>query len=150
MPDHKRSRCTIPHSIPLRWHDFIDDDNEDITSFYIWLNGLNVTDQELVIGRIRALRELAADGEIAEWDDEALKPIHADPEMFELRWNELDTLIRQYHAEPESLPLHLINLHLHIKEISPTSDAVTGDLQQIQINWAALRFKGGAHRNWGV
>ncbi|MEN2739531.1 hypothetical protein ABCS02_17205 [Microbacterium sp. X-17] len=132
----------------MSWLDFIDQDNEEVLSFYLWLQGLAEVDQELVIGRIRALRELAAAGEIDEFDEESLVPIRRDPDLYELRWNELGTLIRQYHGEPPSRPEVLVNLHLHIKRISPTSEAVTEDLQNIEISHALMRYRGGESRSW--
>lgn len=148
MPEARRSRCTLPRGIPLTWRDFLDHAHEEVLSFYLWLQGLNTVDQELVIGRIRALRELAAAGEIDEFDEDSLAPIRRDPDIYELRWRELGTLIRQYHGEPPSLPDALVNLHLHIKRVSPTSPALTQDMQNIQISYAQLRYRGGASRGW--
>ncbi|MFE4468915.1 hypothetical protein ACFRFH_08860 [Leifsonia sp. NPDC056824] len=130
--------------------DFVDDDNDEVVSFFHWLGGLNEVDQELVIGRIKSLRELAAAGDLDEFDEDSLKPIRRDPDLYELRWDELGTLVRQYHGEPPTLPEDLINLHLHIKHISPTSQALTDDLQNQQISHAIMRYKGGESRNWGA
>lgn len=133
----------------MTWVDFMAEESEGVLGFLHWLSGLEEGDLELAIGRIHALRELAANGELPD-DDGRLKPIRTDPDIYELRWFEYGEHLRQYHAEPPEFPDHLVILHMHIKHLSPTSDEVTDDLQQQEINWAVMRYKGGRHRDWGI
>ena len=148
MSSDRRSRCTIPDPAGYEWIDFIDYANEFVLEFHNWILGLSEFDRELVIGRILGLREIAANGEIDNDDGKTLKPIRLDPDLFELRWDELGTLIRQYHAEPRLLPNSLIMLHMHMKHVAPESESLTRELQDQQISWALMRYRAGETRLW--
>ena len=146
MESTRHSRCTERRDPPLEWLDFDDDEAE--RPFLEWLLSLPEVDRDLTIGRIIALRQLAASGEIVDGDTRHIKPIRRDPEMWELRWSEAGALIRQYHAEPSELPRCLVRLHVHLKEIARTEPETT-HLQDIEISWAMLRYRAGESSLWG-
>lgn len=130
----------------MEWRDYVDYESEGATEVLLWMSTLVSAVQDEVVGRILALCELAAAGELEAGDD--LQPIYRDPEVYELRWNFDDTLVRQYHAEPVRLPLVLAKLHLHLKHIATENDALTTELQNQQIAFALLRHRAGETRDW--
>jgi hypothetical protein len=145
--DHRRSRCTIPRKQPLEWRPYIDENSEGFRGVNILIASLSDLDQEMLVGSILALRELAASGEIPE-NDEAIGPVRLDPEIYELRWRMSGALIRQYHAEPSRLPDLLVLLHIHQKATATESDSLTTELQDAEISYAALRYAAGEKSDW--
>jgi hypothetical protein len=131
----------------MRWLEYQDDDDPEEVAVLRWLLSLGEVDRELVIGRIQGLRELAALGEIEDGDEERLKPVRLDPDLWELRWNELGTLLRQYHGEPAALPDALVNLHMHVKRIT-RSRRQTDALQDQRISFAFMRYRAGERKAW--
>ncbi|WP_243077345.1 hypothetical protein [Microbacterium sp. SS28] len=119
-----------------------------MTEVLLWMSTLTTTVQEEVVGRILALCELAASGELHLGED--LQPIHRDPELYELRWNFGETLVRQYHAEPARLPQVLVKLHLHLKHLATESESLTTELQNQQIGYALLRYRAGERTDWAL
>ncbi|MEV7762246.1 hypothetical protein [Curtobacterium flaccumfaciens] len=136
----------------MAWIAYEDDDNFQTKAALTRIIRLPDIDRELVLGQMVALRELAAEGGIEEGDDDSLRPIHDEPEMWELRWQfpELDLLLRQYHGEPYELPRNLVSLHLHEKVIVRGNDAAIEELQDIEISQAKLRFEVGKPSEWGT
>lgn len=146
----RRSRCTLPRSVPLDWIDFRDDENEQTNLALSAILALPEAQQELVIGEIVALRERAALGLIPYGDenDPDLKPIRTDPDVYELRWRFGSVLLRQYHAEPPELPNALVDLHFHRKDVSSNDDTKIAALQDVEISQAQLRYLGGRSHLW--
>lgn len=107
-----------------------------------WLNTLTPWARAHEEGEIVDLFDAAAHGEIWDTGDPttSIKPIHMDPEIFELRHTSLSKKLRFYHGEPTESPRDLIALHRHIK---------TGaDSQQDEITYAARRYAEGRPNSW--
>lgn len=148
------SRCTVPVSPPLLWHDYVDVLRPDVVEFDGWLSSLPDVVREVYEGEIDALHEMAADGEIDETDDQKFEPVQRFPDIFELKWRfrrpgSRTVHLRQYHAEPSELPRYLIKLHLHLKDTSGPKQDVR-DRQNQQMAYARLRFVAGQSANWDV
>ena len=85
-------------------------------------------------GEIEELMDAAADGLLEEDSDDyiPLKPIHSDPDLYELRLKTLRTY-RFYHGEPLAHPDLLLALHRHIKD--------DRSVQQDEIDFAIERYR---------
>jgi hypothetical protein len=146
----RQSRCTQPRVDPAVWIDFKEPSNAQENLALSRILALSASDQQLVIGELVALKEFAARGQIAYGDENALKPIRVDPDVYELRWFVCGLHLRQYHGEPPELSDALIELHFHEKDVSSNDDATITNLQNIEISHARLRYVGGRHDLWGA
>lgn len=137
------SRCCKPEGAPYRWAGGLDDGDASVLQFAEWLAGLPEHVQRDAVSRIEALRELARQGSVVLGHDEKdqLKAVESDPDMYELRWTLYTKRVRQYHAEPDRYPSHLIALHLHIKgdTVNRSWTPVRG--QQEEIVFAKSRYR---------
>ncbi|MEJ6554008.1 hypothetical protein PQI51_03095 [Microbacterium esteraromaticum] len=99
-----------------------------------FLSDLIPSVRAVVEGEMEDLFEAAADGLLEESADDylPLKPIHSDPDMWELRLKALKAY-RFYHGEPSRYPSLLVKLHRHIK------DGKTD--QQAEIEAAIARYR---------
>ena len=141
-PSLPRSRCTVPREDPLEWVDRSDPADQAEVELVAWIMSLSPFARTPVLGAIAALRELAAAGEIAPLPgqyshENDLKPIRDQPEVFELRWKQLNKMIRQYHAEPAAQTDYLFKLHAHIKTPAQTRPE-TKKLQDVEIEKAVV------------
>lgn len=143
-----KSRCVLGRPFDLTWVDYVDSAHPSPIELDDWIDSLAPFARDSVLGQIDALRDLAAEGGIRDGDESRLKPIARDPDMYELRWKLLNKAVRQYHAEPRSLPTTLVKLHIHIKK-SGASKVETKNLQNSEISQAILRHRGGIASHWG-
>jgi hypothetical protein len=136
----------------MTWVPFQDAENEQGKAALAAILALPEGQQQLVIGEIVALKERAALGLIpfGDEDDPDLKPIRANPDIYELRWRFGDLLLRQYHAEPPERPDDLIELHFHRKDVSSHDDDTISKLQDVEISQAQLRYRGGEGSGWSA
>lgn len=137
----RRSRTTSKAGARYAWVDAQDPSHDNVVQLLRWILSLPEAERLDVIGRITALRNLAADGLIDDGDDELLDAIRRNPDVWELRWNFDGVLVRQYHAEPAEAPSELIDLHAHIKEIFPNDQQAIDDSQDVQISQGLFRYK---------
>lgn len=149
--DQVTSKCTTKNKPPLTWRHFIDANHESVVALEEWLNGLPEIVRESFEGRIDALLDLAARGEIGPLDETRLKPVIRHPELFELRWHfkhgRKKTNVRQYHGEPASLPDKLVATHRHIKSVDGTDKEIE-TLQNHEMAYAKLRYRAGEATDW--
>lgn len=105
-----------------------------------WIDSLPVFSRNHELGEIDDLFEAAALGELEDTGDARtpIKPIRADPDVYELRRKALSKQLRFYHAEPAEMPEGLVALHKHIKDHGP---------QQDEIDFAVKRYSDG-HPTW--
>lgn len=136
------SRVCKPWDAPYYWHRYIDDSHHGPAGLEDWLAGLSEFNRNHIEGQLEELFDAAANGELEDSGDARtpIKPIHAKPEVFELRITQLDKKLRFYHGEPDFMPAALVAIHEHIK----TSDAD----QSKQIGFAAQRYQRGRARSW--
>ena len=136
------SRCCTPADPPLEWIDYIDDGHESVAELEQWFNTLPRFAQEHELGRLDDLWEAAASGRLMDSGDQLtpIKPVRADPEIFELRHKALTKKLRFYHGEPSELPFALVALHRHIKADDRDQEA--------QIQYAAQRYNEGRVTMW--
>lgn len=148
VPDHRRSgdsRCCRPNNPPLEWVEFSDPEHEGMVELAAWLNSLHPWARDNEIGRVEALMERAARGQLFESGNRALetiKPIRTNPDIWELRHKALSKALRFYHGEPAAHPMALIALHRHIK--------VSDEQQQQHVEFASNRYISGAGSQWGM
>lgn len=136
----RQSRCCVPQDPPLNWVDSIDYQHESVISLSDWIEGLSRYAQLDVVARLESLTTKAANGELVV-GEEQIEPIVSDPAMYELRWTLLSKIVRQYHAEPEKYPEHLVKLHIHIKA-DATRQVASERSQQQEIDTAIDRYHG--------
>ncbi|WP_082454645.1 MULTISPECIES: hypothetical protein [unclassified Frigoribacterium] len=136
------SRCCRPEDGPYVWRDYRDPTRQAAVDFETWLQGLAPFARAHQEGENEDLLEAAARGELKDSGDEttAIKPIVANPEIYELRRTALSKKLRFYHGEPSELALMLVALHRHMK--------VDGTPQQPEIEFAAARYIQGRPSSW--
>ena len=146
----RSSRCSHPQKAELTWQDYEEHSHEGVVAFDAWYEGLPDIHKPHAKGELIALRTLAKQGRIIEGNTDQLKPIVADPDVWELKWKILGTKIRQYHAEPSAVPAHLVDLHSHVKETIRGDHDFENEKQNEHIGWAVLRYRAGERSNWGI
>lgn len=136
------SRVCKPWDAPYAWHPYVDQEHPGPRGIVEWLDGLSDFNRNHVEGQIDDLYDAAAMGELQDSGDEKtpIKPIHRDPELYELRMKQLTTKLRFYHGEPSIMPATLVSVHEHIKTSSRE--------QQREISHAARRYMRGRSRYW--
>lgn len=134
----RHSRCCVPRDSPLTWLEWVDDTHESVIALTDWIQSLHPSRQNEIVSRIEALCGKAARGELVV-GDVWIEPIVSDPVMYELRWTLFTKVVRQYHAEPDEYPNHLVKLHLHIKADTARREASSRS-QQEEIEWAIERY----------
>lgn len=128
----------------MDWHDYTDPSDPSIAALEAWLNGLAPFARNAELGRIDDLMEAAARGELEDSGDERtpIKPVHKDPELYELRHRALKHQLRFYHGEPREFPTTLVAVHRHIKDSSRN--------QEQEIRKAAARYLAGRGSLWDI
>jgi hypothetical protein len=148
VPSPRRSRCTYPRAAPLEWVFYNDVEHPSEVALVAWIESQLPFNQTFIIGQIEALRELASQG-LLEYPDRRLDAIRHEPEIYELRWKLLTTMVRQYHGEPKDFDGHLIKLHSHIKKQFRSRHETTR-AQDGEIAQAALQYQKGEPESWGI
>lgn len=135
------SRCCTPVPFPRAWQEYTDLNHPSVVALDDWLQSLPPFSRNQQLGEIDDLLEAAALGQLEDTADERtkIKPIRADPEIYELRRKALSKPLRFYHAEPAELPDGLLALHKHMKGSGS---------QQDEINFSVKRYKDGRPNGW--
>lgn len=133
------SRCCKPEGALYSWHWFYQPEHPAIKALEKWFKSLSIFAANHEQGRIERLFDLAAQGRLYDSEDHLslIKPIHGDPEIFELRHTALNKALRFYHGEPFAYPKYLIALHKHIK--------IDASLQQGEIDFAVTALESWEH-----
>lgn len=134
------SRCCTPALYARTWQYYVDVSHESVLALETWLNSLPAFSRSHELGEIDDLFEAAALGELEDTGDARtpIKPIRADPDVYELRRKALSKHLRFYHAEPDEIPDGLLALHKHMKGSGS---------QQDEIEFAVDRYAEG-HPTW--
>lgn len=106
---------------------------------------LTETEIQSRVGEIEAVIERAQFGELVERNE--LKPVQADPELWELRLWINGKRVRMYHAEPRLYTNLMVGLRAHFKWVAGPS-AEVNRRQNMEISRAVSRYKDGADREW--
>lgn len=149
VSSHPPSRCTIPcGGLPYIWEDYREGNNRVVENELDELLETTCQSQsqlELWAAEVDTLRERASYGVLQvrhPRDYPEIKPIRADPTLFELRWNFDGNHLRLYHAEPTNYAMLLLGLLYHWKSLDGTPDEITA-AQEAKINQAVKRLE-----NW--
>lgn len=129
------SRCCKPEDAPYKWQWFYQPEHPSITALQLWFESLGTFTALHEQSRIEKLFDLAAQGRLYDPGNHLtpIRPIHSDPEIFELRHTALNKALRFYHGEPVAYPKYLIALHKHIK--------IDARIQQKEIDFAVRLYR---------
>jgi len=129
------SRCCLEDGAPYEWKYWEDASDPSVLAYEAWLATLEPWAAENELGELDDLFEAARLGKLWDSGDEttAIKPIHADPDVYELRKQVLSKKMRYYHSEPAKYPALLLRLHHHIKIDKAT--------QQVEIEKVVARYR---------
>jgi hypothetical protein len=136
------SRVCKPWDAPYAWQMYLDPEHSGAQGLAEWLEGLSEFNQNHIEGQIDDLFDAAEQGELEDTGDEKtpIKPVHPNPEIFELRLKQLNKKLRFYHGEPDFMPSALVSIHEHIK--------TTNKAQSLEIGFAAKRYQRGRSSYW--
>lgn len=110
-----------------------------------WSGPIPAAEIEMRISELDAVIERARFGELVERTE--LKPVNADPELWEIRTHMNNKEVRIYHAEPQAYEDLMVGLRAHFKWVGG-SESEIWKIQNVEISLAARRFKDGQKRNW--
>jgi len=151
-PPAHASRCCQVRYVPLSWRKFRLEDGTEVVSYEVraaFPDSLDLSERKFRYAAIQSLLDAAALGEL-DGESEQFDPVWSNPDLWELKWTFPDgSMWRQYHAEPDELPGHLVAMLFHEKDLSGTSADIK-DRQNACIDTAHARYIDGAGWSWGV
>ncbi|MFJ6078348.1 hypothetical protein ACIQC0_08575 [Pseudarthrobacter sp. NPDC092419] len=110
-----------------------------------WTGPLPQKEIEVRLGELDAVIERARFGELVEGEE--LKPVSADPELWEIRARMNGKQVRIYHAEPQIYVNLMVGLRAHFKWVDGTQGEID-KVQNTEISRATKRFHDGQEREW--
>lgn len=148
----RRSRCCQPQEPALDWHLYLDDAHTEVIDVANWIAGLPEVVRQSVEADIEDLLELAANGVISTDDPTVFENVASFPDLWELKWHfqagKRRAELRQYHAEPDTLPGHLVAMHRHLK--ARGKDSAVREAQNQSMSQAQMRYMAGEKSHWGL
>lgn len=142
---------TEPRELPLTFH-FVQVDGPPspvVAELLEVCTGRNATDTEMLKAEVYDRIRVACLGRLG--DPEQVKAIAQDPNVWEIRWENLPGVgsVRLYVAEPPLFPGVLLALHVHRKLITGTDEEKRAD-QNAAIAVALRRYGLGRANRWGI
>lgn len=151
MTHSAHSRCCVQRGVALVWARYRSQDGVPVVSHEIKAAFPDSMTKIQMVARwadMESLLELACAGELSR-DHEAFDPVASQPDLWELRWSFDDgSEWRQYHAEPMSMPKHLLAMLFHRKDLTGSPQVIAA-AQNLQMSEAQERYTEGEAWHWG-